>query len=153
MTSARSMRRHRALADEELLVARMNEAMVALDAARTQLGRLRGSARPLREIRTAFHRVSSAYGEAIRTAEVVELEHAGGVNHRLDRLRTQHQEHLLSAEPGVVLPLCVRPNSDAALGPHYAGMNGELTFPLGPPTERARGVDLAAVLDEVTTPA
>lgn len=153
MTSARSMRRHRALAAEELLVARMNEAMVALDAARTQLARLRCSARPLREIRTAFHRASSAYGEAIRIGEVVELAHAGAVDHRLDRLRTQHQEHLLSAEPGVVLPLCVRPNSDAALGPHYAGMNGELTFPLGPPTERARGVDLAAVLDEVTTPA
>ncbi len=147
-------RRHRhsrvslAITTNRIVVSALLQAEATLEDARISFAQAQSAFRPLPEIREVYHALAAAYREAIIAGEAVDRLLPGVMVRQLDHLRTSEQQHLLEVPAGVRLPMCARPNSHAAFGPHYAGMDGDLASPLGPPTRRAWGVDLVAVIDE-----
>ncbi len=102
-------------------------------------------------IRHRYHRLSDAYRDAITAAMAVEHDRKGSARAELEELRRQRQRHLLAAPAGVLLPVSVRPRSNAAYGPLIPGIDFDPDDPMvGPPTGREFGDDLPALLDTVT---
>lgn len=123
--------------------ARLQESAANLEAALADYAQTQSDEEPINVIRAAYNKVTTAYREAVMAAVAGRRIWGPQMDQRLIELRTREQQHMMEAPSGVLLPMCARPSSRGALGPHISGMEYDPTEP-DIRTKHLFGVDLWA---------